>query len=119
METTSTPYSIAGRSLRSATALTKEQRDLLPELLAAIGPSSVPTLIDYLADPHEHVRAVCAAALGRLKAPEALGRFAELTADPSDFVRANVAGAVGLLEPHSLVDVGTMMRARDLDRARP
>jgi 23S rRNA maturation-related 3'-5' exoribonuclease YhaM len=31
----------------------------------------------------------------------------------------HVAGAVGLLEPHSLVDVGTMMRARDLDRARP
>jgi putative nucleotidyltransferase with HDIG domain len=31
----------------------------------------------------------------------------------------HVAGAVGLLKPHSLVDVGTMMRARDLDRARP
>ncbi|HVK09773.1 MAG TPA: HEAT repeat domain-containing protein [Gemmataceae bacterium] len=82
-------------SLRSATALTKEQRDLLPGLLSAIGPSSIPTLIDYLGDPHEHVRAVCAGALGQLKAAEALGRLAGLTTDPSDFVRASVATAAG------------------------
>ncbi|HEY5795145.1 MAG TPA: HD domain-containing protein [Bosea sp. (in: a-proteobacteria)] len=31
----------------------------------------------------------------------------------------HMAGALGLLEKHSLVDVGTMMRARDLDAARP
>ena len=30
----------------------------------------------------------------------------------------HVAGAVGLLEPHSLVDVGTMMRARSIDVAQ-
>jgi HEAT repeat protein len=84
-------------SLRAATALTKEQRDQLPVLLAAIGPSSVPTLIDYLADPHEHVRAVCAGALGQLKAQEAMTSLAALANDPIDFVRASVAGAVGAI----------------------
>jgi len=37
----------------------------------------------------------------------------------ADHVWWHIAGALGLLEPHSLVDVGTMMRARDLGAARP
>ena len=53
--------SIKPPSLRDLTALTKEQRDQLPPVLAMIGPCCVPVLVRHLADPHEHVRAVVAA----------------------------------------------------------
>ena len=52
-------------SLRSVACLTKEQRDQLPPILAAIGPSAIPALIRYLDDPHEHMRALAVAALGQ------------------------------------------------------
>ena len=55
-------------SLRSVPSLTKEQRDQLPLILATIGPSTIPALVRHLHDPHEHVRAIAAAALGRLHA---------------------------------------------------
>lgn len=79
------------------TSLTKEQRDQLPIILAAIGPSTIPTLIRHLSDPHEHVRAVAAAALGHLGAREATAEVAALVADASDLVRVSAVDALGLL----------------------
>ena len=56
-------------SLRSVPSLTKEQRDQLPLILETIGPSIIPALVRHLHDPHEHVRAIVAAALGKLHDP--------------------------------------------------
>ena len=55
-------------SLRLVPMLTKEQRDRLPLILETIGPSIIPALVRDLRDPHAHVRAIVAAALGRLHA---------------------------------------------------
>lgn len=82
-------------SLRSVSALTKEQRDQLPAVLAAIGPCTVPPLSRQLHDRHEHVRAVCAAALGRLNALDALPTLLALERDESEFVRQSLAEALG------------------------
>jgi HEAT repeat protein len=84
-------------SLREMMALTKEQRDQLPLILAAIGPSTIPTLVRHLSDPHEHVRAVAAGALGHLRAREAVGEVAALVGDPSDLVRISAVEALGLI----------------------
>ena len=84
-------------SLREMTALTKEQRDQLPVVLAAIGPSTIPTLVRHLTDPHEHVRAVAAAALGHLSARDAVADVAALIEDPSDLVRQSAVEALGLI----------------------
>jgi HEAT repeat protein len=84
-------------SLRSVSSLTKEQRDQLPLLLELIGPSTIPALIRHLHDPHEHVRAVTAAALGRLHALEALPLLVTLGRDPSDMVRQSLVEALGIL----------------------
>ncbi len=84
-------------SLREMTALTKEQRDQLPVILAAIGPSTVPALVRHLSDPHEHVRAVAAGALGHLCAREATPQLAELVGDSSDLVRLSAAEALGAI----------------------
>jgi hypothetical protein len=84
-------------SLRGMTALTKEQRDQLPQILALIGPSAVPTLVRHLGDPHEHVRAVAAAALGHLRARDSVPEVAALVGDPSDLVRLSAADALGLI----------------------
>jgi HEAT repeat protein len=81
-------------SLRAVSALTKEQREQLPQILAAIGPATIPTLLRHLNDPHEHVRGVSAAALGHLNAREALPGLAALTRDPSDHVRQGLADAL-------------------------
>lgn len=82
-------------SLRVADTLTHEQRERLPEILATLGPSAVPDLLDRLNDPNEHVRAVAASALGRLRAGSAVCRLATLSTDPSDLVRQSVAEALG------------------------
>jgi HEAT repeat protein len=82
-------------SLREMTALTREQRDRLPEILAAIGPSTIPTLLEHLSDPHEHVRAVSTAALGHLQAREVAMELARLVTDPSEQVRQSAAWALG------------------------
>ncbi|MDY3563452.1 HEAT repeat domain-containing protein [Gemmata sp. JC673] len=82
-------------SLRGLTALTKEQRDQLPLVLAAIGPSTVPMLVRHLSDPHEHVRAVAAAALGHLHARDAVADVAGLLGDPSGMARLSAAEALG------------------------
>ena len=85
-------------SLRLVTSLTKEQRDQLPLILETIGPSIIPTLVRHLRDPHEHVRAIVAAALGppprRWRRCPAL---AALVNDPSEVVRQSVVEALGLL----------------------
>ncbi len=82
-------------SLRSADALTREQREQLPLVLATIGPAAIPDLIDHLGDPNEHVRSVAVSTLGRLRAAKALPGMAGLAADPSDLVRLSLAEALG------------------------
>src|SRR5207248_1089975 len=84
-------------SLRSVPSLTKEQRDQLPLILATIGPSTIPALVRHLHDPHEHVRAIAAAALGRLHALEAVPLLVALGHDPSDMVRQSLVEALGFL----------------------
>lgn len=84
-------------SLRNMTALTKEQRDQLPTILAAIGPSTIPTLVRHLNDPHEHVRAVAAGALGNLRARDTIVEIAALVTDASDLVRLSAVEALGLI----------------------
>ncbi|HYH66513.1 MAG TPA: HEAT repeat domain-containing protein, partial [Urbifossiella sp.] len=84
-------------SLREVPALTKEQRDQLPRVIAGIGPGAVPTLVVHLRDADEGVRAVAAGALGRLHALDALPGLAGLAADPSEFVRQEVAAALGAI----------------------
>ena len=63
-------------SLRLVPSLTKEQRDQLPLILETIGPSIIPALVRHLRDPHEHVRAIVAAALGHLHALETVPSLA-------------------------------------------
>jgi HEAT repeat protein len=82
-------------SLREATSLTREQREQLPVILAGIGPAALPALIHHLEDPQEHVRAVAAATLGRLRAREAVPLLVPLARDPGDTVRQAVAEALG------------------------
>jgi HEAT repeat protein len=84
-------------SLRSVETLTKEQRDQLPLMLAMIGPSTIPILVRYLHDSHEHVRAVVVAALGQMHAVEALASLVPLAKDPSGVVRLSVIEALGLM----------------------
>ncbi len=84
-------------SLRLVPSLTKEQRDQLPLILETIGPSIIPALIRHLDDPHEHVRAIVAAALGHLRARESVPSLATLLGDPSELVRQSVVEALGLL----------------------
>ena len=100
-------------SLRRVPSLTKEQRDQLPLILETIGPSIIPALVRHLHDPHEHVRAIVAAALGQLQALESVPLLAPLVGDPSEVVRQSVVEALGILaSPRS----GT---ARTPSRPRP
>jgi HEAT repeat protein len=82
-------------SLREMTALTKEQRDRLPQVIAAMGPASIPILIRHLRDSHEHVRAVTAGALGQLRARDAVPELAALVVDTSGLVRLSAVEALG------------------------
>lgn len=84
-------------SLRELPSLTKEQRDQLPLILAAIGPSTVPALLRHLNDPREHMRAIAATALGLLHDLETAPMLAELARDPSDVVRQCAVEALGTL----------------------
>ena len=84
-------------SLRSVSTLTKEQRDQLPLILATIGPSTIPALVRHLNDPHEHVRATAAGALGLLHDMDTVRFVAGLASDPSDVVRQSVVEALGHL----------------------
>jgi HEAT repeat protein len=102
-------------SLRSVPSLTKEQRDQLPLILATIGPSTIPALVRHLNDPHEHVRAIAAAALGQLHALDAVPLLAALGRDPSDVVRQSVVEALGILGG---AGAGPARKRRGLGRAR-
>ncbi len=82
-------------SLRSITSLTREQRDQLPPILAAIGPSAIPALIGRLRDPDEQMRALAVAALGYLHTHEQVPLLVRLANDPSDTVRQNLVEALG------------------------
>jgi HEAT repeat protein len=84
-------------SLRSIQSLTREQRDQLPPILAAIGPVTIPVLIRYLRDPHEHIRAIAAATLGRLHANDTVPLLIQLARDSSDMVRQSMVEALGLI----------------------
>ncbi|MDB5391562.1 MAG: repeat-containing protein [Planctomycetaceae bacterium] len=84
-------------SLGSITSLTKEQREQLPPILAAIGPGAIPALVRHLHDPHDHVRAIAVATLGHLHARHTLHLFAQLSQDPSDVVRQSVVDALGII----------------------
>src|SRR5581483_6045398 len=107
-------------SLRSVPSLTKEQRDQLPLILATIGPSTIPALVRNLDDPHEHVRAIAAAALGRLHALDTVPLLAALGRDPSDVVRQCAVEALGVLggsgarPARKQLGVGRGSRVRDL-----
>ena len=85
------------RSLCSVPSLTKEQRDQLPLILETIGPSIIPALVRHLRDPHEHVRAIVAATLGKLHSLESVPSVAVLAQDPSEVVRQSVIEALGNL----------------------
>jgi HEAT repeat protein len=84
-------------SLGSITSLTKEQREQLPPILAAIGPGAIPALVRHLHDTHDHVRAIAAATLGYLHARHTLHLLVELSQDPSDIVRQSVVDALGIV----------------------
>ena len=87
-------------SLRRVPSLTKEQRDQLPMILETIGPSIIPALVRHLHDPHEHVRAIVAVALGHLRALESVPLLIPLVGDPSEVVRQGVVEALGILASH-------------------
>ncbi len=84
-------------SLRSVMALTREQRDQLPPILASFGPAAIPALIRHLHDRQEHMRAIAAAALGHLHARSEVPLLVRLAGDASDAVRQNVVEALGLI----------------------
>jgi HEAT repeat protein len=84
--------------------LTKEQRDLLPPILAAIGPSAIPALIRHLLDPDDQMRAIAVAALGHLHTRDEIPLLVHLAQDPSDLVRQNLVeslGRIGTASPHT------------------
>jgi HEAT repeat protein len=89
--------SLHAQATGSVASLTKEQRDRLPPILAAMGPAIIPALCRHLGDPYEHVRAVAAAALGRLHACDQVSLLVKLADDPSDVVRQSLVEALGLI----------------------
>ena len=105
-------------SLRLVPSLTKEQRDQLPLILETIGPSIIPALVRHLHDPHEHVRAIVAAALGHLHALETVPLLAALVRDPSDVVRQSVVEALGILGSPRPGSARTAARPRPRPRRR-
>jgi HEAT repeat protein len=84
-------------SLRSVASLTKEQRDQLPIILAAIGPTIMPDLKLQVNDANEHVRAIAAATFGHLQDANAIALLSPLISDPSEMVRQCAVEALGSL----------------------
>src|SRR5205823_10067254 len=67
-----------------------EQRLLIPQVLANIGPATVPLLSRSLDHPSDDVRAVAIAALGNVRAWWALPNLSEAAEDPSPAVRISL-----------------------------
>ncbi len=84
-------------SLRSIEVMTPEQRLYLPRVIADVGPGILPILAHHLRDPHENVRAVAAAALGRLHALEYVPPLIHLATDDNEWVRQCVVESLGLI----------------------
>jgi HEAT repeat protein len=82
------------QSIQKVEFLTPEQRQLIPEVLAQIGPSAVPYLVPHLDDPNENVRLVAVSTLGRLQALAALPWLLRAVRDPSEAVRLGLAEAL-------------------------
>src|SRR5262249_54864002 len=79
-------------AVESTAPLTAEQRELLPEVLAEIGPAAVPLLSRNLSHPSDDVRAVAIATLGHLRAWWALQELsAAASEDSSPHVRLALA----------------------------
>jgi HEAT repeat protein len=106
-------------SLRSREVLTREQREQLPRLLAEIGPAITPLLLTHLRDPNPDVRAVAVAALGRLRATDALPRLLRLADDPNDAVRLHVVEALGAIGEAGTPPVATRELSATWRRRRP
>ena len=84
-------------SLGNVSSMTKEQRERLPVMLAAIGPAAIPALIRHLHDAPEHVRAVAVTTLGHLGISETVVMLVTLSDDASEMVRQCVIDALGLI----------------------
>jgi HEAT repeat protein len=89
------------QSVREVSALTTEQREHLPHVLADLGPAAVPSLRRRLQDPNEHVRGVAVAALGYLHALDTLPALEALMQDESEWVRICLVEALGDIIPSS------------------
>jgi len=85
------------QALRKAETLTGEQRDELPNVLAEIGPHSIPDLMRYLFDERPTVRGVAVTALGKLRAPEAVPALVLVSGDTNETVRIAVIEALGAI----------------------
>lgn len=93
-------------SLRSITTLTKEQREQLPPILAAIGPGAIHTLVSHLHKSPPHVKAIAICTLGHLHARDTVPMIMQYSLDPSDIVRQSVIDALGILGiPEETADV--------------
>jgi HEAT repeat protein len=85
------------RSLRALDAVTAEQREHLPRVLADIGPSAGPKLVKHLSDPNEIARGIAAYSLGMICARHSVRTLIQFANDPSDYVRQSVAQALGMI----------------------
>jgi HEAT repeat protein len=85
------------RSMETIAALTPEQRQLLPRVLAGIGPASVGLLVRRLKHLNPHIREVVMAALGQLQAIGALPQLIRAAQDDSEGVRLQLTGTLAEL----------------------
>lgn len=114
-------------SLGNVTSLTKEQRERLPLTLAAIGPAAIPSLVNHLHDPNEHVRAIATSALGQLRIRATIVLLVTLRNDTSDIVRQSLIDALGAIASTNpthvnsslAVELPKMRFLRLLKRKRP
>src|SRR5262249_12431302 len=72
-------------------------RDQLPLVLATLGLAGIPALLRHLHDPHEPGRAVALAALGHLRALDAVPQMVRLRRDASELVRQSLMEALGII----------------------
>ena len=84
-------------SLGNVTSLTKEQCERIPSMLAAIGPTAIPSLVRHLYDGPDHVRAIVAASLGHLRVRETIQLLVVLSDDPSEIVRKSLVESLGII----------------------